>query len=159
MVSAPLQGDTMDPPARMVIVEDESITALHLATQLRRLGYQVVAQASSGPQPIQQVLSLHPHVVLMDIHVHGPMDGVDAARHMQATASIPVVCMSAHADAATIECFQATTQAAGFVPKPIHLPTLDATLQRVCPRPSGDLPSKALSRHPSACGMKTANPV
>jgi CheY-like chemotaxis protein len=135
MASAPLKGGTMEPPARMVIVEDESITALHLATQLRSLGYQVVAQASSGPQAIQHVLSLHPHVVLMDIHLHGPMDGVDAARHIQAAASIPVVYMSAHADAATIERFQATTQAAGFVPKPIHLPTLYATLQRVCSRP------------------------
>jgi CheY-like chemotaxis protein len=124
----------------MVIVEDESITALHLAKQLRSLGYQIVAQASSGPQAIQQALSLHPHVVLMDIHVHGPMDGVDAARHIQAAAPIPVVYMSAQADAATIERFQATTQAAGFVSKPIHLPTLYATLQRVCSRPEGDLP-------------------
>jgi CheY-like chemotaxis protein len=33
----------MDPPARIVIVEDESITALHLAKRLRSLGYQVVA--------------------------------------------------------------------------------------------------------------------
>ena len=131
----------MDPPARIVIVEDESITALHLATQLRRLGYLVVAQASSGPQAIQQALSLYPDVVLMDIHLHGPMDGVDAARHIQAAAPIPVVYMSAHADAATIERFQATTQAAGFVPKPIHLPTLHATLQRVCSRPPGDLHS------------------
>jgi hypothetical protein len=29
----------MDPPARMLIVEDESITALHLAKQLRSLRY------------------------------------------------------------------------------------------------------------------------
>jgi CheY-like chemotaxis protein len=79
----------MDPPARMVIGEDESMTALHLATQLRRLGYQVVAQACSGPQAIQQALSLHPHVVLMDVHLHGPMDGVDAVRHIQAAAPIP----------------------------------------------------------------------
>jgi CheY-like chemotaxis protein len=129
----------MDPPARIVIVEDESITALHLAKQLHSLGYQVVAQASTGPQAIQQALSLHPHVVLMDIHLRGTMDGIDAARHIQAAAPIPVVYMSAHADASTVERFQATTQAAGFVPKPIHLPTLHATLQRVCSRPQSDL--------------------
>jgi CheY-like chemotaxis protein len=35
----------MDPPARIVIVEDESITALYLAKQLRSLGYQVVAHS------------------------------------------------------------------------------------------------------------------
>ena len=129
----------MDPPARIVIVEDESITALHLAKQLHSLGYQVVALANSGPRAIEHALARRPHVVLMDIHLQGGMDGIDAARHIQAAAPIPVVYMSAHADAATVKRFQATTQAAGFVPKPIHLPTLHATLQRACSRRQDDL--------------------
>ena len=130
----------MDPPARILLVEDEAITALAMSRQLRRLGYQVVALARSGPQAIQHALSLRPQVVLMDIHLHGTMDGIDAARHIQAAVPIPVVYMSAQADAATVERLQATTQAAGLVPKPIHLPTLHATLQRVCSRPHGDPP-------------------
>jgi CheY-like chemotaxis protein len=129
----------MDPPARILIVEDESITALHLAQQLRSLGYQVVALANSGPRAIDHALAHRPQAVLMDIHLQGTMDGIDAARHIQAATPIPVVYMSAHADAATIKRLQATTQAAGFMPKPIHLPTLHATLQRVCSRPQGDL--------------------
>jgi CheY-like chemotaxis protein len=129
----------MDPPARILIVEDESITALHLAQQLRSLGYQVVALANSGPRAVDHALAHRPHAVLMDIHLQGTMDGIDAARHIQAATPIPVVYMSAHADAATIKRLQATTQAAGFMPKPIHLPTLHATLQRVCSRPQGDL--------------------
>lgn len=129
----------MDPPARILIVEDESITALHLAQQLRSLGYQVVALANSGPRAIDHALAHRPHAVLMDIHLQGTMDGIDAARHIQAAAPIPVIYMSAHADAATIKRLQATTQAAGFMPKPIHLPTLHATLQRACSRPQGDL--------------------
>ena len=78
----PPEGGTMDSAPRIVIVEDETITALHLAKQLRSLGYQVVAQASSGPQAVQRVFSFHPHAVLMNVHVHGPMDGVGAARHI-----------------------------------------------------------------------------
>jgi CheY-like chemotaxis protein len=120
----------VDPPARIVIVEDESITALHVARQLRRLGYQVVSRASSGPQAIEYALSRQPQVVLMDIQLQGTMDGIDAARHIQASESIPIVFMSANADATTVERIQAT-QAAGFVPKPIHYPTLHALLQRV----------------------------
>jgi CheY-like chemotaxis protein len=128
----------MDSCIRMVIVEDESITALDVARQLRRLGYQVVALASSGPQAIEQALTHHPDVVLMDIHLQGAMDGVEAARHIQASALIPVIYVSANVDAVTLERIQ-STEAAGFVQKPIHLPTLHATLQRVCSRPPGDL--------------------
>jgi CheY-like chemotaxis protein len=131
VASAPPTGGTVDSPARILLVEDEHITALNVARQLRRLGYQVVAQANNGPQAIEHALSLCPHVVLMDIHLQGTMDGIDTARHIQAAAPIPVIYMSAHADAATVERLQATTQAAGFVPKPIHLPTLHATLQQV----------------------------
>jgi two-component system, cell cycle sensor histidine kinase and response regulator CckA len=120
----------MDPPARMVLVEDESITALGVARQLRRLGYQVVSRASSGPQAIEHALTHHPQVVLMDVQLQGTMDGIDAARHIQASESIPIVFMSANADTTTVKRIQAT-QAAGFVPKPIHYPTLHALLQRV----------------------------
>jgi CheY-like chemotaxis protein len=138
-VHAP-EGDMMDPPIRVLLVEDEAITALAVARQLHSLGYQVVAHAISGCQAIQRALSSHPHLVLMDIHLQGTMDGIDAARHIQAAAPIPVVYMSAHADAATVERFRAATQAAGFVPKPIHLPTLHATLQRVFSHPPDDPP-------------------
>jgi CheY-like chemotaxis protein len=129
------EGDPVDPPARVLIVEDESITALDVARQLRRLGYAVVGLASSGPQAIERALILRPHVVLMDIRLQGTMDGIDAARQIQATAPIPVVYMSAHADAATLERLHAATRAAGLVPKPVHLPTLHATLQQAVSRP------------------------
>jgi CheY-like chemotaxis protein len=131
----------MDPPARILLVEDEVITALDVARQLRRLGYEVIALARSGPQAIAHALALRPQVVLMDIHLHGPMDGIDAAQHIQAAAPIPVIYMSAQVDAATVERLQATTQAAGFVPKPIHLPTLHATLQQAFSRRHGAPPS------------------
>jgi CheY-like chemotaxis protein len=119
----------MDPPARIVIVEDESVTALDVAQRLRRLGYQVVAMARSGPRAIEHALVHRPHVVLMDIHLQGTMDGIDAARHIQAAVPIPVVYMSAYTDEATLARMQ-TTRAAGLVSKPIHVPTLHATLQR-----------------------------
>jgi CheY-like chemotaxis protein len=114
-----------------MIVEDEAITALGLARELRRLGYQVVAMASDGPQAIEYALTRQPHAVLMDIRLQGPIDGIEAARRIQARAPIPVVYMSANADAVTVAHLRDTTEAAGFMPKPIHLPTLHALLQRV----------------------------
>ena len=133
----PPAGGNVDPPARILIVEDEHITALDVARKLRRLGYQVVGLASSGPQAIAHALTLRPQVVLMDIHLHGTMDGIEATRRIQAAAPIPVVYMTTHTDAATVARIQATTEASGLVPKPIHLPTLHTTLQRVLSRPPG----------------------
>jgi CheY-like chemotaxis protein len=129
----------MDIPARIVLVEDEAIAALDVARRLRRLGYQVVAVAKSGPQAIEYALTRAPDVVLMDIHLHGVMDGIDAARHIQASAPIPVIYVSAHVDAATRARIQ-STEAAGFVSKPIHVPTLHAALQRALSARRSGLP-------------------
>jgi CheY-like chemotaxis protein len=129
----------MSPGLRLVMVEDEAITALDIARALRRLGHQVVAVASSGPQAIEYARTRRPDVVLMDIHLRGAMDGVDAARHIHAAAPIPVIYMSANVDAATRERMQ-STGAAGFVPKPIHVPDLQALLQRVRPAQDGTRP-------------------
>jgi CheY-like chemotaxis protein len=128
MASVP-PGGTMDSPPRIVLVEDESIAALHVAKRLRGLGYQVVAVAKSGPQAVEYALTCDPDVVLMDIHLQGAMDGVDAARHIQASAPVPVIYVSANVDAATRERIQ-STEAAGFVPKPVHFPTLQRVVQR-----------------------------
>jgi hypothetical protein len=68
IISAPPAGGSMDAPARIVIVEDESIAALHLAKRLHSLGYEVVALANSGPRAIEHALARRPHVVLMDRH-------------------------------------------------------------------------------------------
>jgi CheY-like chemotaxis protein len=125
-------------PARILLVEDESITALDLARRLRHLGYQVVGVAGSGPQAVARALALRPHVVLMDIQLQGEMDGIEAARHIQAEAPIPVVYISAHADAATVERLRTATRAAGLVPKPIHLPTLHALLQQILSHRRGE---------------------
>jgi CheY-like chemotaxis protein len=51
----------------MLIVEDESVTASDVARELRRLGYQVVAVARSGPQAVAHALTHRPDLVLMDI--------------------------------------------------------------------------------------------
>jgi CheY-like chemotaxis protein len=119
----------MAPSARIVLGEDDAMAALDVARRLRRLGYQVVAVASSGPQAIEYTFTWAPAVVLTDIHLQGAMDGVDAARHIQVSAPIPVVYVSAHVDAATLQRIP-STEAAGCVPKPIHFPTL----RRVLPR-------------------------
>ena len=142
-----LKGRPMDGPARIVLVEDEAIPALDVARRLQALGYQVVAVARSGPQALACALTHAPDVVLMDLQLHGAMDGVDAARHIQAAAPIPVIYLSAQVDAATLARMPSTA-AAGFVPKPVHVPTLHAALQRALARRHSPLPRRSCPEIP-----------
>jgi two-component system, cell cycle sensor histidine kinase and response regulator CckA len=84
--------------ARILIVEDERLIAVDLQRRLTRLGHSVVALAASGKEAIQKALALRPDVVLMDIRLQGDMDGVEAARQIQASVALPVVFMTAYVD-------------------------------------------------------------
>lgn len=95
--------------ARILIVEDERLIAIDLQRRLTRLGYSVVALAASGMEAIQKALTLRPDVVLMDIRLQGDMDGVEAAQQIRASATIPVVFMTAYVDEDTHQRLRAAT--------------------------------------------------
>lgn len=82
---------------RILIVEDESIVRLDLEGQLRRLGHAVVGSAVSGEEAVAKAAELKPDLVLMDVRLEGPMDGIEAAGHIRATHPVPIVYLTAHA--------------------------------------------------------------
>lgn len=89
---------------RLMLVDDEVVIALQLKEFLRSVGYEVVGVASSGEMAVQMALDLKPDLLLMDIVMDGPLDGIDAAEKIQtAGENIPVVFLTAHADEELIE--------------------------------------------------------
>ena len=64
----------------ILIVEDEAIVAADLSGKLGQLGYEVVGITAKGEEAIELACSRKPQVVLMDIRLKGPMDGIEAAR-------------------------------------------------------------------------------
>jgi CheY-like chemotaxis protein len=114
---------------RVLIVEDERIVAIDLQRRLTRLGYVVLAIASSGEDAIQKAIEMPPDIVLMDIRLQGAMDGVEAAGHIRARLDIPIVYMTAYSDERTLQ--QAGSgQSRLFIRKPFEEKALRATLQR-----------------------------
>jgi CheY-like chemotaxis protein len=89
--------------ARILVVEDEAIIAMDLAAILRRRGWRVVGTASTGEESITQAGAERPDIVLMDIRLRGPMNGLEAARVIKARWGIPVVFLSAYDEDALVE--------------------------------------------------------
>jgi len=89
-------------PARIMVVEDEGLVALGIKEGLESLGYEVTAVASSADGAINQALSTEPDLVLMDIHLKGGSDGIEAARQLKQALNIPVVYLTAYSDQETL---------------------------------------------------------
>ncbi len=92
-----------EPKARILIVEDEIITATALEKSLRNLGYDVVGIASSGEAALKQAAEKVPDLILMDVRLQGPIDGIAATKKIQFDLEIPIVYLTAHSDEGTVE--------------------------------------------------------
>ncbi|MBK9992056.1 MAG: response regulator [Verrucomicrobia bacterium] len=95
-------------PVKILITEDELIVALDLQVRLKNLGYEIVGIASSGDDALLQVEDKRPDLVLMDIILHGEMDGVETSRLIRDNFDVPVIFLTANADPQTLERAGAT---------------------------------------------------
>jgi CheY-like chemotaxis protein len=89
--------------ARVMIVEDEPLTAMEEQTVLQGLGYDVVAVTHTGEKAVVEAGELLPDIVLMDIKLAGPMDGKEAARLIRERHDILVLFVSAIKDQSILE--------------------------------------------------------
>jgi CheY-like chemotaxis protein len=121
-------------PPQVLIVEDERIIALDLRRRLTRLGYAVVAMASSAAEAIAQAQVHGPDLVLMDIGLPGEITGLEAAACIWETLKIPIVYVTAFADAQTFA--QAKTPPPLLaVRKPFNAAQLQRTLAQALAAP------------------------
>ncbi len=84
--------------ARIMIVEDERITAESVKCTLEDLGYAVCAIVATGQEAVARAGETRPDLVLMDIVLQGAMDGIEAAEKIRAAYGIPIVYTTAYAD-------------------------------------------------------------
>ncbi len=103
----------------ILIVENEAIVAADLAGKLRQLGYGVVGIAAQGEEAVARVQRLCPQLVLMDIQLAGPMDGIEAAEAIRRRHDLPVIYLTAHSDAATLARAKLTGPF-GYILKPFE---------------------------------------
>ena len=74
---------------KILVVEDERITAEDIRFRLEDMGHTVTAIASSGEESIQKVGETTPDFVLMDIILKGDMDGIEAAGQIRNRFNVP----------------------------------------------------------------------
>jgi len=104
---------------KIFIVEDEKIVAEDLKRMLCRLGYDVSGSAANGEEAMKQMEMTPPQLVLMDIRIQGPLDGVEVAEQVVTQFDIPVIYLTAYADETTVERAKGTLPF-GYIMKPFN---------------------------------------
>ncbi|MEA3418963.1 MAG: response regulator [Campylobacterota bacterium] len=102
---------------RVIIVEDESLTVRFVKGVLEKMGCTVMGYYDNGEDAINAVKRDRPDLILMDINIKGPMDGIQTTREISDIAAIPIVFITAYNDTETLdEVFELVPH--GFISKP-----------------------------------------
>jgi two-component system cell cycle sensor histidine kinase/response regulator CckA len=111
---------------RILVVEDEGLIAYDIASRLEALGHEVVATASTAKEALENASTAD--LVLMDIRIDGPVDGVQAADEIRQRFHVPVVFLTAHADGGTLERAKGAG-AFGYIVKPLGHMSLNTSIE------------------------------
>jgi DNA-binding response OmpR family regulator len=115
-------------PENIVIVEDETITQRYLQEIVVQHDVTVSGCFDNATDTLEALKHIECNMILMDINIKGPVDGIQLARTILKTYNIPIVFITAHNDD---ETFQEVLELApyGFIEKPFSSKDVAFTLQ------------------------------
>lgn len=111
----------------ILIVEDEDVVAKHFWLALEMWEYTPFL-AKTGAEAIQLAGEIRPDLILMDIHLDGDMDGVEAAGQIRSRFDIPIVYLTAYSDDDLLQQAKITGPY-GYLVKPIQDRELHSTIE------------------------------
>jgi len=118
----------MDFPQYIMIIEDEVITQRYLRDILGQHEVARVDCLDNAKDALSQVKKEKYDMILMDINIKGSMDGIQLAREILRTHTLPIVFITAHNDS---ETFQEVLELSpyGFIGKPFSSRDVEVAIQ------------------------------
>jgi len=103
---------------KILLVEDEVITASSLKMGLEDLGFYVCPLATRGQRAVDIALAEKPDIVLMDVNLPGGMNGIEAAKTIQDSIKTNILFLTGYHDDDVIAKINALNPLGYFV-KPV----------------------------------------
>lgn len=113
---------------KILIVEDEVVVAEDVRACLVRSGYDVSESVETGEEALELLKKTKVDLVLMDIFLAGPMDGIDTAGAITETVDVPIVYLTAYSDEEILERAR-LTEPFGYMVKPFERRELVSTIE------------------------------
>jgi len=117
---------------RVLVIDDHPLSRTFLVRVLKEKGFEVAGEGTSGKGALRLAKETAPDVILMAVGL-ADMDGVRAAQAIMEESPLPVILLTSHYDAETIE----RTKGAGvmaYLIKPLReeelLPTVELAISR-----------------------------
>ncbi len=115
-------------PLRILITEDDHVSALLLKKALEKNNHQIIGISDSGEKALEILEENQADIVMMDINLAGELDGIKTTEIINEKYDIPVVYLSASSDAETLTKVVGTNPSA-YVIKPFNIRELNMVIE------------------------------
>ncbi len=113
---------------KILIVEDDNLLAATFEMFIKQLGYSHFGTAKSSFIATELCRDAKPDIVLMDIHLDGNPDGIEATRILGNLYNLPVVYITGDDTIETVR-LAVLKNTYGFLAKPLHKSLLERTIE------------------------------
>ena len=118
---------------RILIADEDRITAKKIELQLTEMGFVVVSIAENGPEAIDKTRTYSPDLLLIDVNLGGALGGIEIAGTIWQNYRVPVIYLSDREDEDTL-ARALDTRPLGYINKPLRAQDLRVTLSLALPR-------------------------
>jgi two-component system, response regulator PdtaR len=113
---------------KVLLVEDDPMVATELARRISAMGHTITGTAASRDELIAACDLTLPDVVLMDIGIRGPVDGIAAAYELFDRFRLRVIYLTGDSDVSSMERAKATRPYA-YLLKPVSAAELRGAIE------------------------------
>ncbi|MDG2448821.1 MAG: response regulator transcription factor [Saprospiraceae bacterium] len=129
---------------RIIIVEDEVLIAEDLRDVIESLGYEVADVCHNSERALDQIHTLRPDMVILDINIRGTKTGIEVGQIIQDNYDIPFIYLSSLSDRDTLNKAK-ITRPRGYLVKPFKDRDLLSTIEMAIYNHTMDLNKGQLS--------------
>jgi len=113
---------------KIIIVEDDEITALNLKLSLEKHNYEIIAICDNAIDAKETMKTIKPKIIIIDISLQESNDGIELAKTIKKKYGIPFIYLTSYSDD-TIISKAIKTEPYGYIVKPFDPSSLHATIQ------------------------------
>jgi CheY-like chemotaxis protein len=116
-------------PKRILLVEDEAVTAMSMLDILEAWGYETCTPATTGAEALARVEKERPDLVLLDIKLSRGTSGIEVARKIKERFGVPILFMTGYLDEGLREKAESVGPV-GYLVKPVNMEKLKSAIEK-----------------------------
>lgn len=143
---------------KILIVEDEDALAQMISSYVLKLNLEITSVVDSGEAAVESVVKQRPDLALLDIQIHGGMDGFGVAEALRRQYDVPSIFLTSRSDEETLASVRESS-AYGYLLKPFRPEELRAAIDLALIRFAQETRWKQLEQSFSAAIHSTSDGV